>query len=101
MSHLISAPIVVSTGSDCAFYREIGDVRRAGLPANSTVFDALGTRLVVSDGWVAIAPSADGADELARILRSWLGMMDALRESTAEWSLALLVRAAVEHLGFS
>jgi hypothetical protein len=34
-------------------------------------------------------------------LRRWLGYMDALRESTANWPLSLLVRASVDHLGYS
>ena len=40
-------------------------------------------------------------DELAELLRRWLGHADALRESTANWSLGLLVRAAVEHGGYA
>jgi hypothetical protein len=75
---------------------------RAGLPASATVFDSLGRRLEAGDGLLRVAPGqAASADDLARILRDWLGHMDALRESTANWSLPLLLRASIEHLGYS
>ena len=92
MTDEVTPPIIVATGDDCAFYRGFADATRAGIPADSRVFDAQGRRLFVG---------GDGADELAGLLRGWLGRMDALRESTANWSLELLVRASVDHLGFS
>jgi hypothetical protein len=101
VSHAITPPITVATGSDCAFYRDVAAALRAQPARSAKVFDARGTRLVVAAGGVAVAPNADGADELAGVLRDWLGYMDALRESTAGWSLELLVRASVDHLGFS
>jgi hypothetical protein len=32
---------------------------------------------------------------------AWLGYADAIRESTADWDLPLLLQASVEHLGYS
>jgi hypothetical protein len=42
----------------------------------------------------------DGADELADVLRNWQGYIDALRESTMNWSLKLLVRASLDFSEF-
>jgi hypothetical protein len=97
----VAPPVVVSIESGCAFYRTADEAVRAGLPSSATIFDCLGRRLEICDGRLRVAASEpDGADDLARILRDWLGYMDALRESTATWSLALLVRASIEHLGY-
>jgi hypothetical protein len=79
------------------------DVIAAGTAEDARIFDSEGRRLEPDgDGGSRVASQArDSADELATILRNWLGHMDALRESTANWSLALLVRAAVDHLGYT
>jgi hypothetical protein len=98
----VEPPIVVSTEPDCAFYRTADEAVQAGLPSSAAIFDCLGPRLEICDGRLRVAVTEpDGADDLARILRDWLGYMDALRESTANWSLPLLVRASIEHLGYS
>jgi hypothetical protein len=97
---LISPPIIVSIGDDCAFHRDVADAVRSCPTPDSKVFDSVGVRLVLDGDGFRIGPDADGADELAGLLRDWLGSMDALRESTANWSLALLVRASVDHLGY-
>jgi hypothetical protein len=97
----IAPPIVVATGPDCHFYRDIAHAVGARPAAEAKVFDALGQRLIVEGNGLRVAPNADGADELADLLRTWLGRMDALRESTANWPLSLLVQASVDHLGFS
>jgi hypothetical protein len=96
----VAPSIVASTEPDCAFYRTADDAIRAGLPSSAVVFDSLGRRLELVDGQLRVA-EANGVDDLARILRDWLGHMDALRESTANWSLPLLLRASIEHLGYS
>ncbi|MDT5070638.1 MAG: hypothetical protein QOK02_6793 [Mycobacterium sp.] len=98
---MISPPIIVATGDDCAFYRDVADAIRSRPSPDSRVFDSVGTRLVVGDDGLRVHPDAEGADELSGLLRAWLGGMDALRESTANWSLALLVQASVDHLGYT
>jgi hypothetical protein len=95
----VAPPIVVSSEPDCAFYRTAEDALRTGLPSAALIFDSLGRRLAISDGQLHV--EYDGADELARILRQWLGYMDALRESTATWTLPLLLGASIEHLGYA
>jgi hypothetical protein len=97
----IAPPIIVARGDDCAFYRTEGDAVQSGISADARVFDGHGRRLVVGGDGLDVATVADGADELAELLSTWLRAMDALRESTANWSLELLVRASVDHLGFS
>jgi len=74
-----------------------------GIAVDARIFDAEGRRLEADgDGGLRIASQTPGGpDELAAILRNWLGHMDALRESTGNWSLASLVRAAVDHLGYT
>ena len=99
----MTPPIIVSTVPECAFYRSAGDAIAAGSAVGARIFDADGRRLEPdgAGGLRVAAQARDGADELATTLRNWLGHMDALRESTANWSLALLVRAAVDHLGYT
>jgi hypothetical protein len=96
-------PVIVSSPPECAFYRSAGDAIAAGSDVGARTFDAEGRRLEADgDGGLRIATQVqDGADGLATILRNWLGHMDALRESTANWSLDLLVRAAVDYFGYS
>ncbi|MGA8547453.1 MAG: hypothetical protein WB785_19645 [Mycobacterium sp.] len=60
-----------------------GGTGSSGLPSNSSV------------------TNARGAEELAEILRRWLGHMDAIRWSTADMELPLLLQASAEHLGSS
>jgi hypothetical protein len=98
---MISPPIVVSVGDDCAFHRSVADAIRSRPSPDAKIFDSEGSRLVVDGDGMRVGPDADGADELAGLLRDWLGQMDALRESTANWSLTLLVQASVDHLGYS
>jgi hypothetical protein len=98
----LAPPIVVSTEPDCIFYRAADDVERAELPSSALIFDSQGQRLELISGRLIVAPAGiDGADDLARILHDWLGYMDALRESTANWPLTLLLQASIEHLGYS
>jgi hypothetical protein len=99
----MTPPIIVSTAPECAFYRSAGDAVAAGSVVGARIFDADGRRLEPdgAGGLRVAAQARDGADQLATTLRNWLGHMDALRESTANWSLALLVRAAVDHLGYT
>jgi hypothetical protein len=97
----VTPPIIISTSEDCAFYRRAADAVRFGVPADAKAFDADGTRLVAEGGELRPATNPDGADELAALLRAWLGNVDALRESTANWTLALLVQASVDHQGYA
>jgi hypothetical protein len=98
----IVPPIVVSVDPDCWFYRSAADALVAGSADRARVFDAHGQRLDFIDGGLRPSPeNADGADELAEVLSRWLRYMDALRESTANWELSLLVQASVDHLGYT
>ncbi|MDT5400213.1 MAG: hypothetical protein QOK33_3444 [Mycobacterium sp.] len=99
----MTPPIIVSTAPECASYRSAGDAVAAGSVVGARIFDADGRRLEPdgAGGLRVAAQARDGADELATTLRNWLGHMDALRESTANWSLALLVRVAVDRLGYT
>jgi hypothetical protein len=99
----MTPPIIASAAPDCAFYRSVGDAIAAGIAVDARIFDAEGRRLEPdgAGGLRVAAKARDGADELATTLRNWLGHMDALRESTGNWSLASLVRAAVDHLGYT
>jgi hypothetical protein len=99
----MTPPVIVSRPPECAFYRSAGDAIAAGTAVDARIFDSQGRRLEPDGaGGLRIATQVqDGTDELATILRNWLGHMDTLRESTANWSLDLLVRAAVDHLGYS
>jgi hypothetical protein len=94
-----TAPFIVSSPPDCAFYRDFEKASAAGRSGDVDVFDSHGLRLsVVSD---ELRVSSVEPDELAHLLRRWLGHADALRESTASWPLWLLVHAAVEHAGYA
>lgn len=94
----VTPPFIVSTPPECAFYRTGETVAAACLSGDGDVFDAHGLRLsVTADG---LRVSSVEPDELAHLLRRWLGHVDALRESTAAWPLWLLVHAAVEHAGY-
>jgi hypothetical protein len=99
----MTPPVIVSSPPECAFYRSASAAIATGSAVGARVFDADGRRLEPdgSGGFRVATQVHDGADELARILRNWLGHMDVIRESTANWSLELLVRAAVDHLGYS
>jgi hypothetical protein len=98
----ITPPIVVSDGPECSFYRSSAAAATARLTPNTKVFDAHGLRLVaMADGLRVSAVDPHGAEELASILRNWLGYMDAIRWSTADMELPLLLQASVEHLGDS
>ncbi|MDP9165056.1 MAG: hypothetical protein M3O32_03175 [Actinomycetota bacterium] len=93
-----TAPFVVSAPPDCDFHRSLDDVIAAWKPGQEA-YDSHGLRLSMTpDGLVVTSVEPD---ELARLLRRWLGHVDALRESTAAWPLWLLVHAAVEHAGYA
>jgi hypothetical protein len=97
----ITPPIVLADGPECRFYRSCA-AATAGLTPHTKVFDAHGLRLVAAAGGLRVSPAdPHGAEELAEILRRWLGYMDAIRESTVDWDLPLLVKASAEHLGYS
>lgn len=98
----ITPPIVVADAPECRFYRSSAAAVAAGLTAHTKVFDAHGHRLVAVAGGLRVSPAdRDGAEELAELLRGWLGYMDAIRWSVADWDLPLLLQASVEHLGYS
>jgi hypothetical protein len=97
----ITAPVIVSVDPDCRFYRRAADVAASGIPSGATIFDSCGHRLEPVDGELRVLPNnPDGADELADVLRCWQGYIDALRESTMNWSLELLVRASLDFSEF-
>ncbi len=74
----------------------------SGLTPNAKVFDAQGNRLVTVACALRVSPAdPGGAEELAGILRGWLGYMDAIRWSTADMELPLLFQASTERLGYS
>jgi hypothetical protein len=95
----ITPPIIVSTPPECAFYRSVDGALAAKVAPDADVYDAHGLRLSISAG--GVQPCSVEPDELARLLRRWLGYADAIRESTVSWPLWLLVHASVEHHGYS
>jgi hypothetical protein len=98
----ITPPIVVADGPDCQFYRRAADALAVGITRTMKVFDAQGHRLVATGSELRMSSSdPDGAAELAAVLRQWLGYMDAIRWSTADMALPILLEASVEHLGYS
>ncbi|HEY9302670.1 MAG TPA: hypothetical protein VIO95_00085 [Mycobacterium sp.] len=98
----ITPPIVVADGPECRFYRSSAAAVTSGLTPHTKVFDAQGLRLVAEAGALYVSPAnPDGAEELAGILRGWLGYMDAIRWSVADMELPLLLQASTEHLGYS
>ncbi|TPG34213.1 hypothetical protein [Mycolicibacterium hodleri] len=95
----LAPPFVVSDPPECRFYRSLDELVLSTRLVDVEVYDAHGVRLATtSDGFDV---SSVEPDQLAHVLRRWLGHMDALRESTASWPLWLLVHAAVEHTGYS
>jgi hypothetical protein len=92
-----TAPFIISTPPECAFYRTLDQVAKAWA-ADADAYDAHGLRLSMTR-YGLIVTSVE-PDELARLLRRWLSHVDALRESTVSWPLWLLVHAAVEHAGY-
>lgn len=93
-----TAPFILSSPPDCSFYRSLDDVVVAH-GADDEIYDAHGSRLTpVAHGLVVTSVEPE---ELARLLRRWLGHVDAIRESTLSWPLWLLVHAAVEHAGYA
>ena len=98
----ISPPIIVAADPDCWFYRSAADAVASGLGADVKVFDARGQRLEMAGADLHVSrTNPDCAQELAGLLRNWLGYMDAVRWSTADMTLPWLLKAAVEHLGYS
>jgi hypothetical protein len=93
-----SAPFVISTPPDCAFYRTLDGVTSAWA-TEADAYDARGQRLSMTPHGLVV--SSIEPDELGHLLRRWLAHVDALRESTASWPLWLLVHAAVEHAGYT
>jgi hypothetical protein len=93
-------PIVVVRGADCEFHRTVADAVHGAGAGEIRLYDARGSRVVDEDGVWRAVPAADGPDDLAGLHRAWLGRMDALRESTANWPLSLPVQASVDHLGY-
>lgn len=98
----ITPPIVVADDPDCRFYRSAADAVAVGFTPTMKVFDAQGHRLLTAGSALRMSPSdPDGSAELAAVLRQWLNQMDALRCSSAGMDLSTLVRASVEHRGYS
>jgi hypothetical protein len=110
-SMVIVPPIIVATDPErwpgfvvragqppvCVFYRRPAAAQAALWP-NSLVYDGQGQRLVVVDGELHASPTdPDGAEELADLLCSWLGYMDAIRGSVAGTPLPELLELCVEH----
>jgi len=93
-----TAPFVLSAPPDCCFYRSLDDVL-AALAADAEIYDAHGARLTPVEHRLVV--TSVEPEELARLLRRWLGHVDAIRESTVSWPLWLLVHAAVEHAGYT
>ena len=94
----VTPPFIVSCPPECSFHRTLDDAAAAWSP-DAVVYDAHGALLSrPRDGAVITAVEPD---ELAHVLRRWLGHVDALRASTASWPLWLLIHAAVEHRGYS
>ncbi|BBY31256.1 hypothetical protein [Mycolicibacterium sediminis] len=94
----VTPPFVVSTPPECEFYRSAETALSSATGGDGDVFDAHGLRLSSAAGEVSVRSVEP--DELAHLLRRWLGHADVLRESTASWPLWLLVHAAVEHRGY-
>lgn len=92
----VTPPFIVSRPPECAFYRTVDPALAAA--GDGDVFDAHGLRLAAAVDGVLV--ESVEPDELAHLLRRWLGHVDALRESTAAWPLWLLVHASVEHRGY-
>lgn len=93
-----TAPFIISTPPDCAFYRTLDGVAAAWV-TDADAYDAHGLRLSMTRCGLTV--TSVEPDELARLLRRWLSHVDAHRESTASWPLWLLVHAAVEHAGYA
>jgi hypothetical protein len=99
---VVIPPIIVCAAPECWFYRSSEDSRAAGIPFGAKVFDGTGQRLEIDGADLSVVRGDhNGDDELAEILRSWLGYMDAIRGSTVDWPLHMLVRCSVEHAGWS
>lgn len=94
----VTPPFIVSTPPECTLHRTL-DHAVASWGPDAVVYDAHG--VLLSRRRDAVVVSSVEPDELAHVLRRWLGHADALRESTASWPLWLLVHAAVEHRGYS
>jgi hypothetical protein len=95
----LTPPFVLSVPPECTFHRTLDDAVAAARPGDGEWYDAHGVRFTVSDDGVAVASVEP--DELAHLLRRWLGHVDAVRESTQFWPLWLLVHAAVDHAGYA
>ena len=93
----IAAPVIVSVDPDCRLYQSVADAAAVGIPGGARVFDSDGQRLELIDGELRVSKTEpDGADELGEVLRCWRGYIDALRESTMNWSLGDLVQASAD-----
>lgn len=90
--------IIVTTGSDCAFYRSLGRAAAAWVE-DAEAFDAHGRRLTMCCGELTV--TAVEPRELARVLRRWLRYADRHHRYTDAWPLWLLVHAALERAGYS
>lgn len=95
----VTPPFIVSIPPECTFFRTLDGAAAACRSGDVDVYDAHGLRLSKSVNGLHV--SSVEPDELAHLLRRWLGHVDALRESTASWPLWLLVHAAVEHAGYA
>jgi hypothetical protein len=99
---VVIPPIVVAAGADCWFYRSEDDAVAAGIPQSAKLFDGTGQRLQWADNrFTVLAGDRDGSDELRAILSDWLCHVDAIRWSIADWDLSMMLRCAIEHMGFS
>jgi hypothetical protein len=91
----ITPPFIVSIPPDCCFYRTVEEADAAARDLDADVYDAHGVRLASTRDGLQV--TSVEPDVLANVLRRWLGLADALGESTASWPLWLLVHAAVDH----
>jgi hypothetical protein len=94
-----TAPFILSAPPDCRFYRSLDDVAATAHVTDAEIYDAHGSRLTPVPHGLAV--TSVEPEELARLLRRWLGHVDAIRESRGSWPLWLLVHAAVEHAGYA
>jgi hypothetical protein len=93
-----TAPFVLVAPPDCRFYRSLDDVVAAYVP-DAEIYDAHGSRLTPVDHGLVV--TSVEPEELARLLRRWLGHVEAIGDSTVSWPLWLLVHAGVEHDGYA
>jgi hypothetical protein len=90
----IAAPVIMSVVPDCRLYRSVADAAAAAFPV------VQGYSTQAASDWRSLTarcrcqrpnPTAPTSSP-----RCWLGYIDALRESTMNWSLGDLVQASAD-----